>query len=349
MATGNQPLTADNDLGLFGPGSVTWRVHAEPVLIVGGVRALYLQSLHPRAIAGVMQNSGFRRDPWGRFVRTVEYVATTVYGTTAQAERAGARVRAVHARMTAVDPRTGQPFRIDEPDLLRWVHVTEMESFLTTARRAGAPISDADADRYYLEQSRAAALVGLDPAGVPTSVAEVDEYYRAIRGELAMTRDSAEAFGFLSFPPLPWQLELTPVRLMYGAVAALAVGLLPPWARRLYGLPALPTTDLSASLSARTLRLSLRMLPRKLFEGPLYQAAMARVAALESAAQPSGAPTASPAAPATASPPSAGRGRKARARATTPSARTAGTTKAKRSPAHSATAPMSAAPTTNPM
>ena len=45
------------DDGLFGPGSVTWRVHLEPVLWVGGFRALLLQSLHPRVMRGTYQNS----------------------------------------------------------------------------------------------------------------------------------------------------------------------------------------------------------------------------------------------------------------------------------------------------
>jgi hypothetical protein len=70
------------DLGLFGPGSLTWRVHEEPILALAGLRALFLQALHPRAIAGVVQNSGYKTDPWGRLVRTITYVATTIYGTT---------------------------------------------------------------------------------------------------------------------------------------------------------------------------------------------------------------------------------------------------------------------------
>lgn len=127
------------DTGLFGPGSVSWKLHAEPILFVAGLRSLYLQALHPRAMAGVAQNSNYRRDAWGRLIRTANYVGTTLYGTTAEAEEAGLRLRRRHARMTAVDPDTGERFRIDEPDLLRWVHVTEVESFLDTGRRAGVP------------------------------------------------------------------------------------------------------------------------------------------------------------------------------------------------------------------
>ena len=261
---------------MFGPGSVTWRVHEEPILYLAGLRALYLQALHPRAIAGVVQNSDYKADPWGRLLRTVKYVGTVVYGTTEQAVAAGRRVRAVHQRLVAADPRTGEQFRIDDPELLLWVHISEIESFVDTAKRSGAPLSPGDVDRYYYEQRRAAALVGLDPHQVPGSAAQVKEYYRSIRPKLGMTKDSAETLAFLTVPPMPWKLSFSPVRLGYGVVAATAFGLLPPWARRLYGMPGLPTTDVSATVSVRTLRFALKALPRNIFEGPIYKAAMER-------------------------------------------------------------------------
>ncbi|HLL64248.1 MAG TPA: oxygenase MpaB family protein [Micromonosporaceae bacterium] len=272
-------MTSGDDLGLFGPDSVTWRVHAEPVLIFGGLRSLYLQALHPRAIAGVVQNSAYKTDPTGRFVRTAQYVATVIYGTTAQAHAAGARVQRVHSRLRATDPRTGVEFRLDEPELLRWVHITEVESFLTTAQRAGLSLTPEEADRYYAEQRAAAELVGLDPATVPGSVAEVQAYYTDMRPKLAMTRDAADTALFLSVPPLPWLLGYTPVRGAYLGVASLAVALLPAWARQMYGLPGFAVTDLSASLSARAMRLIMNAVPHRFFEVPIYQAAMARLAA----------------------------------------------------------------------
>jgi uncharacterized protein (DUF2236 family) len=267
------------DLGLFGPDSVSWRVHREPILALAGLRALYLQSLHPQAMAGVAQNSRYREDPYGRLNRTGVYIATVVYGTTDEAQAAGRRLRAIHARMRAVDPRTGEAFRINEPRLLRWVHVTEVESFVTTAKRAGVALTDADVDRYYDEQRRAAALVGLDPDTVPASAAEVEAFYQDVRPQLAMTPEAAESALFLSVPPMPYRLGFTPVRLAWFGVASVAVGLLPAWARRLYGLPGLPTTGPAATLSARSLRLALKAIPDKHLHGPIYQAAIARAAA----------------------------------------------------------------------
>ncbi|WP_433494945.1 oxygenase MpaB family protein [Micromonospora sp. CA-248089] len=279
------------DLGLFGPGSVTWKVHEEPILIVAGLRSLYLQALHPRAMAGVAQNSNYRTDAWGRLVRTANYVGTTIYGTTAEAEAAGRRLRTRHARMRATDPVTGEEFRIDEPELLRWVHVTEVESFVSTARRAGLALTDDEVDGYYSEQRRSAALVGLDPDDVPGTAAEVADYYRDVRPQLRMTREAAETAVFLTAPPIPWKLSmparvglnLGPPRWAYFGIAATALGMLPPWALRLYGGLGLPTTALSADLSARALRLALAAVPRRYREGPLQQAAKERAARLAAA------------------------------------------------------------------
>ncbi|MEU7757772.1 MULTISPECIES: oxygenase MpaB family protein [Micromonospora] len=279
------------DLGLFGPGSVTWKVHEEPILIVAGLRSLYLQALHPRAMAGVAQNSNYRTDAWGRLVRTATYVGTTIYGTTAEAEAAGRRLRTRHARMRATDPFTGEEFRVDDPDLLRWVHVTEVESFVSTARRAGLALTDDEVDGYYTEQRRSAALVGLDPDDVPGTAAEVADYYRDVRPQLRMTREAAETAVFLTAPPIPWKLSLParvglnlgPPRWAYFGIAATALGMLPPWALRLYGGLGLPTTALSADLSARALRLALAAVPRRYREGPLQQAAKERAARLTAA------------------------------------------------------------------
>jgi len=323
-----------SDVGLFGPGSVSWKIHDEPIMWLAGLRSLYLQALHPQAMAGVAQNSDYRRDPWDRLIRTSRYIGTVIYGTTEQARAAGARVRRVHARLRAIDPRTGEFFRVDEPRLLRWVHVTEVESFLTTAVRAGIALTAAEIDRYYDEQRRAAELVGLDPATVPGTAVEIAAYYEGIRPELVLTRDSADAALFLTAPPLPFRLGLTPVRLAYGGIAALAVGLLPPWARRLYGLPGLPTTDLSAGLSTWALRRLLTVLPHRLYESPIYRAAMSRAAMSRSGTAVTGATRRAT--------PNDGDS------ATMTSARTAGTANAQRRLAPFATAPISAAPATKP-
>lgn len=277
------------DVGLFGPDSVTWKLHKEPVLLLGGLRSLYLQALNPRAVAAIAQNSGYRDEPWGRLMRTAGYVSTVNFGSTEEAETAGRRLRRLHSRLSAVDPRTGQPFRVDEPDLLRWVHVAEIESFLTTASRAGVTLTPAEVDAYYTEQTRAAELVGLDPSTVPATAAEVDAYYRSMLPELALTRDSVKTAFFVTVPPMPeffgsrplrLAMSVGPTRWAYTGLAATAIGLLPPWARRMYGGPGWPTTDLTAALSVRGLRLLiktvLRTLPQQYRTSPIRRAALER-------------------------------------------------------------------------
>lgn len=277
------------DHGLFGPDSVTWKVHAEPIVTLGGLRSLYLQALHPRAVAGVAQNSGYRADPWGRFNRTSEFVGTVLYGTTDEVAHAAGRIRRMHSRMRAVDPATGETFRIDEPDLLLWVHVAEVESFITTARRAGLKLTEEEVDQYFTEQVRAAELMGLDPATVPATAAEVDAYYASVQPELALTKDAAETALFLTVPPVPSSfgsqafrtfLTLGPARWSYFGVASTAIALLPPWARKLYGGLGWPTTDATANLSAKAIRLLLQgllaTLPAQYRVAPMRQKALER-------------------------------------------------------------------------
>ncbi|WP_280890905.1 oxygenase MpaB family protein [Streptomyces sp. LBL] len=94
-------------------------MHGDPMMWVAGVRALHLQALHPRAVCGVMQNSDFRRDAWGRLTRTANFVGTTTYGTTEAAEKAGARVRKIHSMLGATDPGTGERYDVDGPEPAR--------------------------------------------------------------------------------------------------------------------------------------------------------------------------------------------------------------------------------------
>lgn len=273
------------DLGLFGPRSVTWRVHAEPILWFAGYRALLLQSLHPRALAGVLQNSNFREDPWGRLIRTAKFYGEVVFGDTPTAQKAGRRVRAIHARLGGVDPDSGAMFRVDEADLLRWVYVTATESFCSTAQRAGLTLTATEVDRYYDEQREVAVLVGLDPDDVPADAAGIQEYYRSVQSQLRVDGSVRATARYLATPAFPWGMEWwTPARPLWIGVSAFAFSLLPPWARRLYGLPGLPTTDLAATLSSRAIRTTIRAtLPRQALEGPLYKAAMARAAAGQAA------------------------------------------------------------------
>src|SRR6478609_2706463 len=130
----------------FAPGSPVQRVHGDASMFVGGLRALLLQSLHPLAMAGVAAHSGYRGDPWGRLQRTSTFIAVTTFGTADDAERAVDAVRAVHQRVRGRAP-DGRAYRASDPDLLRWVHVAETQSFLVAHQRYGhRPLDAAGCD-----------------------------------------------------------------------------------------------------------------------------------------------------------------------------------------------------------
>ncbi|MFF0200394.1 oxygenase MpaB family protein [Streptomyces sp. NPDC005017] len=253
--------TRTGDPGLFGPESVTWQCHGDPIMWIAGVRALYLQALHPRAVRGVTQNSDFRRDAWGRLLRTASYVGTTTYGTTEAAERAGARVRGIHARLTATDPATGESYGIGEPELLLWVHCAEIDSYLHVLRRSGYPLTDAEADRYVREHLVSARLVGLDPTTVPADRAELAAYFARVRPQLAAGAEAVEVDDFLRGPPV--HPLLLPLRaLLWRPVARLAYASLPAYAHELYGRPAPKPVTVTRGL--RAAGLLLRLIPARL-------------------------------------------------------------------------------------
>ncbi|PWI41758.1 oxygenase MpaB family protein [Streptomyces sp. ICBB 8177] len=251
----------DADPGLFGPDSVTWQLHGDPMMWVAGVRALYLQALHPRAVRGVLQNSDFRADPWGRLMRTADYVGVITYGTTLQAERAAARIRGVHRRLTGTDPDTGARFAVDAPDLLLWVHCAEIDSYLDVARRSGFPLTPGQADTYVAEQREAARLVGLDPADVPGDTGQLAAYFDKVRSELDATREAFEVFAFIQSPPV--RALLAPARdVLWRRAALLAYDSLPPFARELYGRPA--PAEAAVDRALRATGAGLRAIPAAL-------------------------------------------------------------------------------------
>ena len=272
--------TAEEELvGFFGPDSVTWRVHADPSFSVGGLRALLLQALHPVAMDGVARFSGgFRDEPWPRLIRTATYVDTLTFGTRSEARAAVDRVRGIHRRLGAKEETTGRTYRVDDPDLLLWVHCCEVDSLLSVARRAGLRLTDEDADRYVAEQVTAATLIGIPAGEVPDSVARLADYFAAMQPQLAVTAAARDAYRLIVLPPMPtWVRYLTPAQPAWGGLASLAVALLPQWARRMYSLPGLGVTDAAATAGLRTFRQALLRLPQRARRSPIVWAGFDRV------------------------------------------------------------------------
>lgn len=215
----------------FTPADPIWRVHSDASMFVGGIRSLLLQSLHPLAMAGVDQHSAYQSDPWSRVQNTSGFIAMTTFGTIENAEKSIAAVRAIHDRVHGVAD-DGRPYDANDPHLLLWVHVAEIETFLTCYQAYGrAPLSPADADTYVAQTAVVATKLGV--ADPPMSVAALHATIEGFRPELALTPGAAAACRFLRREtPLP--LTAKPA---YAALVAAAVATLPAWARELLQLP----------------------------------------------------------------------------------------------------------------
>lgn len=269
-----EPDVLTPDPGLFGPDSVSWRIHADPSASVGGIRALLLQGLHPEAMAGVDAHSIYREDPWGRLFRTAEYIAVITFGTTAEANAAAAKVRAVHQRLG-----------LDKPDWLLWVHAGFTDSLLDSAIRSGMQITPTQADQYVREQVTAARLIGYESDDIFSNHYEMKTYFAQMRPFLRADEKSRAAARFLLVPPMPTRARFfTPAQTVWAGVTATAFASLPSWAREMYGggivgpvLAKLPLGDAATSASMWAWRKALLAIPSNVRKSPHVAAAEQRL------------------------------------------------------------------------
>ena len=255
-----------SDQGLFGPGSVTWRVHGSVVVaLVGGLRALVIQSLHPLAMAGVAQHSDYLERPLRRLQRTAEYVATVTFGTTEEAHEIAARVRRLHTRVRGTDPVTGRAYSAGDPETALWIHAVEVHSFLAAHRAYGRPrLTPAQEDRYFAENVVAAELMGIPRQDVPASVAAMRAYFAAVKPQLCVSEAARQAIDFVVAPPP--RRDLLPYLVPLRVLGTSAVATVPRDLRRLAGIrapaAAAPPTYLAVRAAAEAMRLPLaRELP----------------------------------------------------------------------------------------
>ena len=178
---------------------------------------------------GVAAHSSYREDPLGRLRRTAGFVAATTFGTVQQAEAAIAQVQRVHRRVKGIAP-DGRPYSADDPDLVTFIHVAEVSSFLASSQRYGPrPLTPEQCDRYYEEVAPVALALGATWA--PRSSDEVQSYLLRVRPELYAGPQAKEARDWL----LRGVARRPSERAVYSLVVAAAVGVLPGWARRELG------------------------------------------------------------------------------------------------------------------
>jgi len=245
------------DPGLFGPDSISWRVHGDfPSMLIGGISALLLQLLHPLALAGVWDHSNFRQDLLGRLRRTSQFISGTTFGATGDANWLIEKVRTIHLQVVGTSA-DGRPYAASDPDLLTWVHVAEVSSFLAAHLRYRNPgLSLAEQDAYYAEIALIAERLGA--RDVPRSCQQVADYLQAMRPQLYADERSHEVVQVLLDAPAPSRLAKPVGSLMLRA----GIDLLPEWASDMLELQQHPLQRrfirLGINTSAPVLRWAMR-------------------------------------------------------------------------------------------
>jgi uncharacterized protein (DUF2236 family) len=238
-------LGPPGDPGLFGPDSMAWKVHADlPGMLIGGFAALMFQSLHPLAMAGVAAHSRFREDPLGRLQRTARFVAGTTFGAMPFVDELIGEVVAVHERVRGIAP-DGRAYAASDPDLLTFVHVTEVSSFLAGFQRFSTrPLLRIEKDQYFEEVAEIARRLGARE--VPTSLDQIRAYVDQILPELIKSAQADEALEFLRRPVSPGASDAIAQQIIVSA----AIDLLPRSIQALIVRPHLVPGHRAAILAA---------------------------------------------------------------------------------------------------
>jgi uncharacterized protein (DUF2236 family) len=251
---------------LFRPDSLTWRINQEPVLLLGGGRALLMQLAHPGVAAGVYEHSDFRRRPLDRLVRTLELTLALTFGSRAEALAAAHQINTVHQQVR------GRGYSATDPRLLLWVHATLIDSALVTYEAFVGPLSAGDREAYYQEAKLIGGLLGLANARYPAGIREFDSYLSAMLGgpELLVDGRARELARAVLRPPL--QRVPPPV---FRPVEAITAGLLPAGLRLDYGLRWGRVEQMGFAAARSALPRALRVLPQRFRQVPPARTARA--------------------------------------------------------------------------
>ena len=255
VESGQQPVPT-SDEALFTKDSPIRMVHADIVaMMVGGVRGLLLQMLHPHALQGVLDHSNFRTDMHGRLRRTARFIAVTTFGHREDAMAAVDRVNRIHAKVGGTLP-DGTAYSATDPRTLAWVHVAEATSFLAAYLRHVRPdMPGSEQDEYYRQFAVIARALGADP--VPIDRREAEAIFRDLRADLTASPAAREIAQLVLTQKPPGSPPA--VQALLGAEA---VALLPPFARSMLalerpGLAAIPARAATWGMG-KTLRWAFR-------------------------------------------------------------------------------------------
>jgi len=251
-------MAEGEDLGYFGPGSVSWQVHREVTVLFGGARAILMQAAHPLVIAGARETGIYERNPWKRLRRTLILTYTITFGTKAEAHAAAERINEVHARVKGVDPLTRRPYDALDPELLLYVHACLVDSALRFEELTVARLDERGRQRFHEEQMLAAEMVRVPRGVIPPTLPELRAYLQRVYDSGILRVDEAARSVAALFHDPPREAEWRPV---LKGVSRLAFATLPPELQDLYGVRLGPGGRATARAAFAVVRLLRPALP----------------------------------------------------------------------------------------
>lgn len=260
-----------------GPRSVTWRIAGDARNFMGAGAALMLQVAHPTVGAGVDQHSNFEQDPWGRLLRTLDFVNLLVYGGPDRAVATGRGTREIHKRIKGTKP-DGTPYHSLEPEAYAWVHATLAETIVSSYERFVKPLHRWEVDQFWREWRGLGRLLGVRDGDLPETWPEFRVYVDWMARERLERTASVEAvlrtLRAPVAPPIPrlpntaWKLARIPAARATGLAT---VGLLPPTVRHRLGMRWTPAMDAELRAIGRISRITTPVQPAPVRNlGPAY-------------------------------------------------------------------------------
>ncbi len=271
--TGKPPwlgaVAEGEEAGLYLPNQAPWIVHADFATLVGGIRALLMQALHPGSLTGVRQHSRYEQDPLGRLAGTIRWLTVTTFGPNKSNQAEADRVNRLHTRVKGqYQTASGENknYQAGDKDLLLWVHVAFMDSFLRAHQNYSKRPIPGGADEYIRLWAESVKPLGLETA--PLNEAELLETLRLFDNQLIVNADTREVFKWLKNPPLP-----TLAKPFYRLFFFAALATLPQNYRDMIGEKALPLWFVKSQTTniLRFMRIAIGS------ESPIEDAAIARL------------------------------------------------------------------------
>jgi uncharacterized protein (DUF2236 family) len=216
-------------IGRAGPGSVSWRVNRELIVLSGWARAILLQLAHPAIAAGLRNHSAYRGGILSglrRLRATAVAMQAISFGDSEEMIAAAARVNAIH------DGVRGPNYSAHDPHLQRWVHATLVESVSLAYERLVGPLTVDERDQYCREAAIVEPLLGIPPGWLPRDAAQLAACtHDMLGGGRLAVADTTRALARAILYPTGWRVAWP----VWRVLQLVTIGSLPPSIRKVYG------------------------------------------------------------------------------------------------------------------